>query len=107
HLGNIIARSDFALSTVIEEIPQDAFDNADKGEVTLLGSEKVDKVRALVRLNRFVDSYLLVEKFVDPRVLQHIAGIRKAFDEYTELQETRSGVQISFVLIYMIAVMIL
>lgn len=106
-LGNIIARSDFSLSTVIEEVPNDAFEKADAGEVMLLASESAEKVRALVRLNRFVDAYLLVEKFVDPRVLQHIAGIRQAFEEYNQLQETRSGVQINFVLIYMMAVMIL
>jgi len=106
-LSNIIARSDFALSTAIEEVPSEAFDQADQGEVALLSSERAEKVRALVRLNRFVEAYLLVEKFVDPRVIQHITGIRQAFDEYNELQATRSGVQFSFVLIYMIAVMIL
>ncbi|MBO6520616.1 MAG: PAS domain-containing sensor histidine kinase [Rhodospirillales bacterium] len=106
-LGNTLARSEFALSTVIEEIPPTAFEQADKGEVTLLGSENEDKVRALVKLNRFVNAYLLVERFVDPRVLQHITGIRKAFDEYNQLEATRSGVQISFVLIYAIAVLIL
>ena len=106
-LGNMLARSEFALSTVIEEIPTAAYEKADKGEVTLLGSEKVDKVRAIIRLNRFVDAYLLVERFVDPRVLQHISGIKQAFDEYNKLEATRSGVQISFVLIYMIAVIIL
>ncbi len=106
-LGNAMARSDFALSTVIEEIPASAFENADKGEVAILGSEKVDKVRALVKLNRFVDAYLLVERFVDPRVLQHISAIRQAFEEYKQLESTRSGVQISFVLIYTIAVFIL
>ena len=106
-LGNTLARSEFALSTVIEEIPAAAYEKADKGEVTLLGSEKVDKVRAIIRLNRFVDAYLLVERFVDPRVLQHISGIKQAFDEYNKLEATRSGVQISFVLIYMIAVIIL
>ncbi|MEX2310975.1 MAG: PAS domain-containing sensor histidine kinase, partial [Rhodospirillales bacterium] len=106
-LGNTLARSEFALSTIIEEIPTSAFEKADKGEVTLLGSEKVDKVRAIIRLNRFVDAYLLVERFVDPRVLQHISGIKQAFDEYNKLEATRSGVQISFVLIYMIAVIIL
>lgn len=106
-LGNMLARSEFALSTIIEEIPPTAFEKADKGEVALIGSEKVDKVRAIIRLNRFVDAYLLVERFVDPRVLQHISGIRQAFDEYKKLEATRSGVQISFVLIYMIAVIIL
>lgn len=106
-VGNIVARSDFAISTVVEDIPEGAFDSADKGEVALLASEKVDKVRALVRLSRFVGNYLLIEKFVDPRVLQHISGIRQSFDEYKQLEETRSGVQISFVLIYMIAVLIL
>ena len=106
-LGNIIARSDFALSTTIEEIPPDAIAKASNGEVTLLNSETTDKVRALVRLNRFVDAYLLVERFVDPRVLQHISAIRQAFDEYKALEATRSGVQISFVLIYLVAVLIL
>lgn len=105
--GNILARSDFALSTVIEEIPDAAFAQADEGVVTLLGSERQDKVRAMIRLTRFVDAYLLVERFVDPRVLQHITGIRQAFDEYSDLQSTRSGIQISFVLIYLLAVMVL
>lgn len=106
-VGNIVARSDFAISTVVEDIPEGAFESADKGEIALLASEKVDKVRALVRLNRFVGTYLLIEKFVDPRVLQHISGIQQSFDEYNQLEETRSGVQFSFVLIYMIAVLIL
>lgn len=106
-LGNIIARSDFALSTTVDDIPPEAIAKASNGEVTLLNSEATDKVRALVHLNRFVDAYLLVERFVDPRVLQHIAAIRQAFDEYKALEATRSGVQISFVLIYMVAVLIL
>lgn len=106
-VGNIVARSDFAIATVVEEIPEGAFESVHKGEVALLASGKVDKVRALVRLNRFVGNYLLIEKFVDPRVLQHITGIQQSFDEYNQLEETRSGVQISFVLIYMIAVLIL
>lgn len=106
-VGNIVARSDFAISTVVEDIPEGAFESADKGEVALLASENTDKVRALARLNRFVGTYVLIEKFVDPRVLQHITGIRQSFDEYKQLEETRSGVQISFVLIYMIAVLIL
>ena len=106
-LGNILARAEYSLTTVIEDIPPAVFDRADGGEVTLLRSEQADKVRALVRLSRFVDAYLLIEKFVDPRVLQHISGIRQAFDEYTQLEAARSGVQVSFVLIYMIAVMIL
>ena len=106
-VGNIVARSDFAISTIVEDIPDEAFESANKGEVALLASGNVDKVRALVRLNQFVGQYLLIEKFIDPRVLQHISSIQQSFDEYTQLEETRSGVQISFVLIYMIAVMIL
>lgn len=106
-VGNIVARSDFAIATVVEDIPEGAFESANKGEVALLASGNVDKVRALVRLSRFVGQYLLIEKFIDPRVLQHISGIQQSFDEYNQLEETRSGVQVSFVLIYMIAVMIL
>jgi two-component system nitrogen regulation sensor histidine kinase NtrY len=106
-VGNIVARSDFAISTVVEDIPAEAYESADKGEVALLASGRDDKVRALVRLNRFVGTYLLIEKFVDPRVLQHISGIQQSVDEYNQLEETRSGVQFSFVLIYMIAVLIL
>ncbi len=106
-LGNILARSDFALSTVLEEIPEEAFEQADEGSVAILGSEREDKVRAMVRLGRFVGAYLLVERFVDPRVLQHITGIRQAFEEYNQLETTRSGIQVSFVLIYLLAVMVL
>ncbi|MDA0997461.1 MAG: PAS domain-containing sensor histidine kinase [Proteobacteria bacterium] len=105
--GNVLARKEFTLSPSQEPIPGQAFDKVDEDEVTLIPSEREDKVRALIRLNRFVNAYLLVERFVDSRVVQHIDSIQTAFREYKALEQTRSGIQISFVLIYMIAALVL
>ena len=49
-----------------------AFEQAANGEVVVLTSDADDRVRALVRLDNFVDAYLFVGRFVDARVLEYM-----------------------------------
>lgn len=96
----IVARSAFSFSLAFEPVPDPALDQARRGEVALLLSDTDDRVRALVRLDRFVDSYLYVGRFIEPRVLAHMENAQQATQEYAALEGQRSNLQITVTAIF-------
>ncbi len=105
--GNILARAHFSLTEKIENLPVQALNTASQGRIAVLDSENVDRMRALIQLNRFIDAYLLVERYVDPRVINHIESIRKAVNEYQTMEKERSGIQVSFIIIFLMVSLLL
>jgi len=105
--GNILARAHFSLTEKIENVSVQALNTASQGRIAVLDSENVDRMRALIKLNRFIDAYLLVERYVDPRVINHIESIRKAVNEYQTMEKERSGIQVSFIIIFLMVSLLL
>jgi len=100
--GQIIARSGLSFAMEFERIPPDKIRQAEAGEVVLLQSEGDDRVRALVKLDGFLDSYLFVGRFVDQRVLDHVQRARQAAQQYEQLEKTRSGIEITFAALFIV-----
>ena len=105
--GKVIGRSRYSFTESLEAIPNAAFTSAMDGKIALLDSASADRVRALIKLNRFIDTYLVVERFVDPRVINHIESINKAVREYHEMEKKRGGFQITFVVIFGVVALLL
>ena len=67
------------------------------GDVVIMTDDQDERVRALVRLDEFSDLYLYVGRFIEPRVLEHIATRPScAAAQYEQLEGQRSGFQITF-----------
>jgi len=105
--GQILARAQFSLTPKLENLPVDALASANQGRIAVLDSENDDRMRALVKLNRFIDAYLLVERFVDARVNNHIDDIKKAVSEYRKMESERGGIQVSFIIIFLVVSLLL
>ena len=52
------------------------------------------------QLDRFVDVFLYVSRFVEPGVLNHIERTRAAVKRYEELEGNRSSIEITFAMIF-------
>lgn len=105
--GKVIAQSEFSRLRETEIIPQEAYREAASGKIALIPLEDQERTRAMYKLNRFVNIYLLVERFVNPDILNHIDLIRNAVTEYQRLQKERGGLQISFILIFTVVSVLL
>src|SRR5690606_29108292 len=70
--GQVVARSGLGFVLELERLPAAAMEQAASGEVVVLTSDVDDRVRALVRLDNFIDAFLFVGRFVDPRVLDYM-----------------------------------
>jgi two-component system nitrogen regulation sensor histidine kinase NtrY len=106
--GRVLARAGFSLLLDFDpQIPDWALRQARNGEVAILTADTEDRVRALVRLDSFTDSYLYVGRLVDPRVLAHMDDSRAAAQIYAELEGKRADLQISFALIFAVVALLL
>ncbi len=84
------------------KISADDITQANQHKVVLLTEANDRFVSALIKLDAFVDAYLLVSRNVDPKVLEYQQNTTAAVSEYNRLEQNRSRIQLSFVILYVI-----
>lgn len=99
--GNVIAqtRLSFSLLFQLDHLSQLDLEEA-KNHPVIYHNEAQDRVRAFIRIDPQLDIYLIVGRYVDPRVLAHISNTEKASSEYKRLEQNRSEIEIKFILIF-------
>ena len=105
--GRVVATSPLSLTLELELVPWQAIEQANRGQVAVLTNDQDERVRAVVKLNRFIDAYLVVGRFIDPSVLNHIAQTEVAVAQYRRLEARREGILITFVLIFVVVALLL
>ena len=105
--GRVLARSGLSFSMQFDQAPTAAFDRAKGGEVVVATTEDETRVRALVRIDRLVDSYLYVGRFVDTTLLLRADNTRNAVAEYERLYSERSDFQVRFALVFILVALLL
>ncbi len=106
--GQVIARTGLSFGLEIESLPNaDQLAKAAAGEAVVLTNDTEDRVRALVGLTSFEDTFLYVGRFVDSRVLGYLAETREVVDEYRTLELRRSGIERTFAIIFGVIALLL
>ena len=105
--GRVIARTPLSLSLSFNLFPPSALKLADQGEIVVITYQQDDRVRAMAKLNRMVDAYLLVGRFVDSRVLERTERVERAVSDYKRLEKRRDDIQITFVMIFVVVALLL
>lgn len=100
----VIAHAGYTTSFTLDPPPEDAISSARLGEVAVLPAD--DRVRAVVALDFGQGWMLLIGRPLDTTVLMHQQSVEKAVAEYVELDRNRSGLQITFVMIFAIAALL-
>src|SRR2546423_1834351 len=82
-------------------------EQAKTGQVVVLADSNEKAVSALVRLDAFIDAYLLVNRPLDPQVLARQQGTHDAVSEYQRLNQNRSQIQLTFAALYVVVAMLI
>jgi two-component system, NtrC family, nitrogen regulation sensor histidine kinase NtrY len=104
--GTMLARTGLVFALGFEDVSKDALRRAREGEVVIMTDDKEERVRALMRLDEFSDLYLYVGRFIEPKVLAHRDETHLAAAQYEQLEGQRSGLQITFAVIYILVSML-
>ena len=105
--GRVLARSRLSFTTPLDIVPNDAYEKAAKGDVVMLPVSGDDRVRALVRLDRIVNGYLYVARYIDPQVLGHVSRTKGAVALYERMDQERWEVTFAYAYIFFVAVLLL
>ncbi|SDB49296.1 sensor histidine kinase NtrY-like [Belnapia rosea] len=100
----VIAHAGYTTSFTLDPPPEDAIAQARLGDVAVLPAD--DRVRAVVALDFGEGWMLLIGRPLDAMVLSHQQSVEKSVAEYVELDNNRSGLQITFVMIFAIAALL-
>ena len=107
--GRVFGRSRLSFSLAFERTPLEAMERARQGGVVYLSSDEEDddRIRALMKLERLPDTFLMVGRFVDARVLNRVQETRSAVSGYQSLEQMRTDMQILFALIFVVVALLL
>ena len=105
--GNIL------MSNIIDESkdfvppPEEAFIISLDGRPARIIDPNTNRTAALVKLNNFIDTYLYIVKFMDPKIINYLKQTGEAVDFYYSVQESKTGIKITFAVIYLLIVSLL
>ena len=105
--GRVIARWSLSFVLDLAPIPPAAMEKVEHGELVVLASGTEDRMRAIVKLDGAINAFLYISRFVEPKVLDHIARTRKAVAEYQSLEGQRHTFEITFAMMFVLVALLL
>ncbi len=69
---------------------------ADEGEIAIFPNYNQTKVRALIKIERAITTYLYIGKNVDSNVLSRVQSVNQTADEYVNITNKLSNFQLQF-----------
>ena len=105
--GTVVTRVILDPRTNILLPPSDSFDKAKTGDPILIAPGTSNLVGGVMKLSAYTDFYLYAVRSMDPRVVEYQRLAEEGALEYSELENSRFGVQVAFALVYLGVALIL
>ena len=106
-VGNILL-SDVRDITEEFVIPADEdYDQAIEGKPVFITENLENKTTVMTKLNSLVDTYLYISRNIDPEILRYLNETEQAVSFYYSVENSQTGIKITFAIIYIIVVTLL
>ena len=105
--GNIIMSNIVDSKIDFVPPPEEAFIRSLEGKPVRITDSVSNRTSALVKLDNFIDTYLYIVKFLDPNVINYLKQTSDAVSFYYSVQNRKSGLKITFAIIYVLIVSLL
>ena len=87
--------------------PEEAFNISLNGKPVRITDPNTNRTSALIKLGNFIDTYLYIVRFMDPNVINYLKQTDEAVSFYFSVQDRKTGIKITFVIIYLLIVSLL
>ncbi len=106
-LGNILL-SDIRDITEEFVIPSDEdYDEVLKGKPVFITASLENKTTVMTKLTSLVDTYLYISRNIDPEILRYLNETEQAVSFYYSVENSQTGIKVTFAIIYIIVVTLL
>ena len=106
-LGNILLSD---VSDITEEfvIPTDEnYNEVLEGKPVFISNNLENKTTVMTKLTSLVDTYLYISRNIDPEILRYINETEQAVSFYYSVENSQTGIKVTFAIIYIIVVTLL
>ena len=86
---------------------EETFDEALKGVPVIIPGNLENKTSAMIKLSTFIDTYLYISRNIDPDILKYLNETEQAVSFYYSVENSQTGIKITFAIIYIIVVTLL
>ena len=102
--GNVIMSN--IVDPNINFIPptEEAFNRSLSGKPVRITDTSTNRSAALIKLSNFIDTYLYIVRFMDPKLINYYQQTGEAVSFYFSVQESKTGIKITFGIIYLLVV---
>ena len=105
--GNVIMSNVVDASLDFVSPPEEAFTRSLTGKPVRITDPVTNRTSALIKLSNFIDTYLYIVKFMDPNVINYLKQTSEAISFYYSVQDRKTGIKITFAIIYVLIVSLL
>ena len=106
-LGNILISD---VRDISEEfvVPSDEdYNQVLEGKPVFVSNSLENKTTAMTKLNSLVDTYLYISRNIDPEILRYLNETEQAVSFYYSVENSQTGIKVTFAIIYIIVVTLL
>ena len=105
--GNILMSN--IVDPTLDFVPpsEEAFNKSLEGEPVRITDATTNRTSALIKLENFIDTYLYIVRFMDPKVINYLKTTEQAVSYYYIVENRKTGIKITFAIIYVLIVSLL
>lgn len=102
---HVISRSRLSFSYVFEDLPEEILARARTGEIVIF--DEGDRITALTLVDEATNTYLIISRLIDPKVIKHMEQSHGAAKEYSRLKANIVSLQVQFSIVYILMALLL
>ena len=106
-LGNILLSDVRDISEELVIPADDDYDQALQGKPVFITDSLENKTTVMTKLTSLVDTYLYISRNIDPEILRYLNETEQAVSFYYSVENSQTGIKVTFAIIYIIVVTLL
>ena len=105
--SNVLFSESSNTKNQLQVIPDEIFNKALEGLPVLILNDNQNKNSAVIKINSLIDTYLFISRNIDSDILSYLNETEQAVNFYYSLENSQTGIKITFAIIYTIIVTLL
>ena len=106
-LGNILLSDVRDISEELVIPSDEEYDQALEGKPVFITDSLENKTTVMTKLNSLVDTYLYISRNIDSEILRYLNETEEAVNFYYSVENSQTGIKVTFAIIYIIVVTLL
>jgi two-component system nitrogen regulation sensor histidine kinase NtrY len=106
-LGNILLSDVRDISEELVIPSDDNYDQVLEGKPVFISDSLENKTTVMIKLNSLVDTYLYISRNIDSEILRYLNETEEAVSFYYSVENSQTGIKVTFAIIYIIVVTLL